>query len=129
MISIVAFAATAISARYILDEYPVSGDEYAYIFQSWIFGLGKLWTRPWPMEKYLGTFFIFNVGGKLITQYPPGWPTVLAAASTAGIPISLVNPILAAGTIPILYVLGLPIWSGDGAVGGLYFCRFGIFRD
>jgi len=22
-----------------------------------------------------------------------------------------------------------PVWSADGAVGGLYFCRFGIFRD
>jgi hypothetical protein len=64
VISIVAFAATAISARYILDEYPVSGDEYAYIFQSWIFELGELWTEPWPTEKYLGTFFIFNAGGK-----------------------------------------------------------------
>ena len=107
VISIVAFAATAITALYILDEYPMSGDEYAYLFQSWIFELGKLWTQPWPLDKYLDTFFIFNVGGKLLAAYPPGWPAVLAAASTAGIPVSLVNPILAAGTIPVLYVLGL----------------------
>ena len=107
VISIVAFAATAITARYILDEYPMSGDEYAYIFQSWIFERGKLWIQPWPLDKYLDTFFIFNVGGKVIAAYPPGWPAVLAASSTAGIPISLVNPILAAGTIPVLYVLGL----------------------
>ena len=107
VISIVAFVATAITALYILDEYPMSGDEYAYLFQSWIFELGKLWTQPWPLDKYLDTFFIFNVGGKLLAAYPPGWPAVLAAASTAGIPTSLVNPILAAGTIPVLYVLGL----------------------
>src|SRR6266446_10557801 len=89
VISIVAFAATAITARYILHEYPMSGDEYAYLFQSWIFELGKLWTQPWPLDKYLDTFFIFNVGGKLLAAYPPGWPAVLAAASTAGIPSSL----------------------------------------
>jgi hypothetical protein len=108
VISIVAFAATAITARYILHEYPMSGDEYAYLFQSWIFELGKLWIQPWPLDKYLDTFFISHVGGKLLSTYPPGWPAVLAAASTAGIPSSLVNPILAAGTIPVLYVLPWP---------------------
>jgi hypothetical protein len=121
-ISLLVLAVTAFTARYILNEYPISGDEYAYIFQSKIFTLGKLWTQPWLLEKYFEEFYIFNISGKVVTQYPPGWPAVLAAASTAGVPISLVNPILAAGTIPILYVLGLRRYGA--ATGLLAVCIF-----
>jgi hypothetical protein len=120
--SLVALAATAVAARYVFNEYPMSGDEYAYIFQSRIFELGRVWIQPWPLERYFDTFFIFNAGGKLITQYPPGWPAVLAAASTIGIANWLVNPILGAGTIAILYLLGLRRYGA--ATGLLTVCIF-----
>lgn len=116
LISVLAFVITAFTARYVLDEYPVSGDEYAYIFQSRIFNLGKLWVEPWPLEKYFERFYIFNLGEKVVTQYPPGWSAVLAATSVTGVPISLVVPILGASTIPILYLLGL---RRHGAATGL----------
>jgi hypothetical protein len=74
------------------------------------------------LEKYFEEFYIFDIGGRLVAQYPPGWPAVLAAASMAEIPIALVNPILAAGTILILYVLGLRRYGP--ATGVLAVCIF-----
>jgi hypothetical protein len=128
LISVLAFVGTAFTARCILDEYPVSGDEYAYIFQSKLFHVGNLWAQPWSLEKYFERFYIFNVGDKVVTQYPPGWSAILAATSTAGISISLVNPILAASTIPILYLLGLRrLGAAIGLLGVCIFAGSGFF--
>lgn len=104
-LAIAFFGVAAVIAYAVLDGFPISGDEYAYLFQAEIFRHGRLWAQPWPVAQYFFPAFVFDVGGKLITQYPPGWPAVLAFATSVRLPDWLVNPVVAAGTVPFLYLL------------------------
>ena len=122
VISLAALVVTAFIADYGLNKFPMSGDEYVYLLQARMFELGKLWLQPWPLQKYFGVDWVFEFAGRLITVYPPGWPALLAGAAVVGIPNWLVNPILGALTIPVLYLIALRRY--DAATGLLAVCIF-----
>jgi hypothetical protein len=98
----------AIVAWGVLDRFPNSGDEYAYLFQAGQFAKGHLWAKA-PL---LGNTFVplrtWIIDGKWLSQYPPGWPSVLATAIVAGIPAWLVNALLGAGGMASLVS---PLWD------------------
>lgn len=91
--------AAALIATVILQSVPLSGDEGAYLYQADLFSHGRLWAQLPPIEKYISQSFIFPIGNKLVSQYPPGWPAVLALVQTIGFPTVLVNPMIGALTI------------------------------
>jgi hypothetical protein len=91
-----AVVAPLIVARWVLDTFPNSADEHAYIFQARHLAAGKLWEEVPPLGDVFVAYRTWVFGDKLVSQYPPGWPLVLALA----------------------VVVGLPLWATNALVGG-----------
>ncbi len=89
-----AVVAPLIVARWVLDAFPNSGDEYAYIFQARHLAAGKLWVQAPPLGDVFVPFRTWLLGDKWVSQYPPGWPLVLALAVLVGIPLWATNALV-----------------------------------
>lgn len=98
----------AVIAYGVLDRFQNSGDEYAYFFQAEQFAKGHLWAKAPPLGDSFVPFRTWVIGDKWLSQYPPGWPLVLATAIVAGIPTWLVNSVLGAGSVATLLS---PLWD------------------
>jgi hypothetical protein len=92
----------ALLAVWILRGFANSGDEYGYLFEAQTFLAGRLWLPLQPGQEFFSFFHIIESDGKLVSQYPPGWPAILAACRVIGLPFWLVNPLLS-----IFLLLGL----------------------
>jgi hypothetical protein len=92
----------ALLAVSILRGFANSGDEYGYLFEAQTFLAGRLWLPLEPGHEFFSFFHIVERDGKLVSQYPPGWPAVLAAFRVVGLPFWFVNPLLS-----IFLLLGL----------------------
>jgi hypothetical protein len=91
----------------VLDRFPNSGDEYAYLFQAEQFAKGHLWAKAPPLGDSFVPYRTWILGDKWLSQYPPGWPLILATAIVAGIPTWSVNAVLGAGGVASL---ASPLW-------------------
>jgi hypothetical protein len=91
----------------VLDRFPNSGDEYAYLFQAEQFAKGHLWAKAPPLGDSFVPYRTWIIGDKWLSQYPPGWPLVLATAILAGVPTWSVNAVLGAGSVASLVS---PLW-------------------
>jgi hypothetical protein len=108
----------------VLDRFQNSGDEYAYFFQAEQFAKGHLWAKAPPLGDSFVPFRTWVIGDKWLSQYPPGWPLVLAMAMVAGIPAWTVNAVLGAGGVASLLS---PLWQFKNhallfVVVALYLC-------
>ena len=92
----------------VLDRFANSGDEYAYLFQAEQFAKGHLWAKAPPLGDSFVPYRTWIVGDKWLSQYPPGWPLILATAIVAGIPAWCVNAVLGAGSVASL---ASPLWN------------------
>jgi hypothetical protein len=109
-------------AFFILDRFPNSGDEYAYLFQAEQFARGHLWARPPPLGDTFVAFRTWVIGDKWLSQYPPGWPLMLALAMVAGIPDWSVNAWLGAAGVA---ALAAPCWGfRDRALAAAVFALY-----
>lgn len=93
------------TALYILQDFPNSADEYDYIYQAKTFLNGRFWNPAHPLQDFFNIIWTINHEGKHFSQYPFGWPMVLAAGMLFNIPIVCVNPILAVASLFILFAL------------------------
>lgn len=100
------FAATLLLNLFAFDRMPRVPDEVSYLFHACYFVQGHLYAAAPPewMQGALQYDWISMQDGKWFSIFPPGWPAVLALGVAAGVPF-LVNPVLAALTIPIGYDL------------------------
>lgn len=109
-ICLIALGTTAVIARDILEGIPHVQDSVAYLFQAKIFALGRFYA-PLPLfPQFFRHEFILQEGGKWFSKYPPGWPLVLAIGVIVGLPW-VVNPLLAAFTLFLIYLLGKEFYS------------------
>lgn len=100
----------------VLLGFPNSGDEYAYLYETWTFTAGRLWNRvPTFDEAFFLNYIVFD-SGRAFSSFPIGWPVALSAAAAARVPLWLVNPVLGAATV------GLVAWLG----ARLYDARTGV---
>lgn len=91
------------TAFVVLKQFPNSSDEYVYVFQAKTLSSGKLWEKSHPVDKSFGFNHMAIRDGRTVGRFPPGWPLVLAAFMSAGVPIALVNPILSLVALFIFY--------------------------
>lgn len=91
-------------AAYILDSFPNSADEYAYLFQAEAISRGKLWDTPHQLKDFFEFHHIAQINNMWIGRFPPGWPLVLAAAYVASIPTYMINVVLGAISLVVLYL-------------------------
>jgi hypothetical protein len=91
------------TAAIILDGFPNSADEYAYVFQAETLSHGRFWDTPHPLKEFFDFQHVAQIDDKWVGRFPPGWPLVLAIAFYLGLPIHIMNPILAAITLIVLF--------------------------
>ncbi len=92
-------------ACWVLDRFPNSNDEYAYILQAKTYASGRLWVDAPPLPEVFRMPRFLDKNGIWISQYTPGWPIALTPFAFFGVPLWLVNPLLAAGTVLGLFLL------------------------
>ena len=90
------FVVTLITEAGAESWWPNSADEYGYSFLAQTLLHGRLWNPPPPAPLIFDVAWIYVRDGKWFSQYPPGWPALLApfVAFRAG---WLVNPLVTAG--------------------------------
>src|SRR3989442_12165754 len=78
----------------VLQEFPNSADEYAYLFQAQRFAEGRLWADAPPLGYSFVAFRTWISNGKWVGQYPPAWPLALALPMIFGLPTAVLTPVL-----------------------------------
>jgi 4-amino-4-deoxy-L-arabinose transferase-like glycosyltransferase len=105
-----ALAAGIVMAWYVTERVPHLEDEITYLFQARIFARGALWAPPPASEAGFYIPFTLIYDGKWIGKYPIGWPLVLALGERFGLGW-LVNPVLGALTVAVIYRLGTDLYD------------------
>ena len=94
-----------ITATLVLQQYPNSADEYAYLFQAQTFASGRLWNELPPLEHFFSLKWILEKDSKWVGLFAPGWSALLMLGSLLGFPEWIVNPILGSLSIAMLILL------------------------
>ncbi len=89
--------------REVLEDFPNSSDEYAYLFQAEMFSRGKWWEPAHDLPDF---FYVNNIAqhdGIQVSRFPPGWPLILSTAFEIGLSPALVNPMLGVFALLLFY--------------------------
>ena len=96
------FLVEALLVHFLLAQrFPLSGDDYSYLYQAKLFASGKLsaedpiYNPSLPFYDCIETYCLRDYQGHRFSKYPPGWPALLAVGVKLGVPW-LVNPLLGA---------------------------------
>jgi Dolichyl-phosphate-mannose-protein mannosyltransferase len=93
----------------VFERVPHVNDEIAYLFQAKLFQSGRL-TAASPCGREFFDFPHIINNGKWYSIYPPGFPLLLLFGLLARAPW-LVNPVLAALSVFLIFLLGREIYS------------------
>src|SRR5579883_980198 len=89
-------------ARFGLDAYPLSGDEYSYRLGGEIFAQGHLKAPPpAQLDVFQVDHVVVDAAG-VRTKYPPGWPALIALGWLVGLPW-VACPVVGALTLALLF--------------------------
>jgi hypothetical protein len=91
-------------AKFILNEFPNSSDEYVYLFQAETLSQGQLLNKPHPLHQFFTFNHLFQNSDVWIGRFPPGWPLILSGAYFFNIPVFVINPILGALTLWVFFL-------------------------
>jgi 4-amino-4-deoxy-L-arabinose transferase-like glycosyltransferase len=100
------FAAGLLVSSVVLLRFHNSADEFAYVFQAETLASGRLWVDEHPLQAFVQFMHSKVLEGRWVSRFPPGWPAFLAPFLSLGLPAWLVNPLLAAACVALLYLLG-----------------------
>ena len=89
----------------VLQRFPNSGDEYAYLYQAATLAEGRLSNPAPPLPDAFAFNYITRRGDRVFSAFPPGWPLALTLAGVLRVPAWLVNPIC--GVLSLLLVWAL----------------------
>lgn len=89
-------------AYVVFQAYPFSQDEYANLYQSYIFSLGKVWLDIDRKYDLLVEQYIILDKGHIFSKYPPGIALLLTPGTLLGA-AWLVNPLIATATALVLF--------------------------
>ncbi len=87
------------TAGWVLDRFANSADEYAYVLQAKTYASGRLWVEAPPLPEAFQMYRFLAKDGLWLSQYPPGWAAGLAIFEVLGVPLVVVDPLLAAATV------------------------------
>ena len=114
------FAIAAVGAWNVMHAFPMAMDEYVAGFQAHIFAAGRV-TVPLPDEwKQLGmalkpVFVVYDPDKQVwLSAYWPVYGIVRALFLLAGPRMDLLlNPLLAAASVPLVYLCARRLWPND----------------
>jgi hypothetical protein len=101
----------------VLQDFPNSGDEYAYLYQAATFAQGRLWNAASAAPEFFTLSYIIQGDGREYSSFPLGWPLLLALAMRLHFPAWMVNPVL--GTVSLVFVALLGARLHNARVGML----------
>ncbi len=108
------FLASAAYSLFIFDGVPHIPDEIGYLFQAKIFRLARLYVpSPCSPESFDFPHVVNN--GRWYSMYPPGFPFLLLFGLILGVPW-IVNPVIGALAILLLYLLGKEIYGQNAGI-------------
>lgn len=90
---------------FVFLRFPNSADEFLYLFQAKIFADGALAAAAPPVPELFTTTWMVEHAGKWAAMFPPGWPAVIAAFTSVGLPDWSVNPVLGIVSVTLVYYL------------------------
>lgn len=127
---IVTFACTliicSIISHALFDGVPGIYDSCMYMFQARLFSQGLLFEQVPPEPQFFETL-IASISDKWYTQFPPGYPAILAVGVLLGTPW-LVNPLLGALTIAGIYLIANELYGKNIAnLSALLACTSSFF--
>ena len=93
------------AAYFVLDRFPNSGDEYSYLFEARTLAGFRLWEAPPVLGSDLIPYRTWIFDSKWVSQYPPGWPMVLAFGLVLGLPAWVMNALLGGASVAALVAL------------------------
>jgi hypothetical protein len=101
----VAVALIGICVRvFAFDDGLCASDEFAYHFQAQVLRLGGFTAKAPPLPASFSCPHLVALNGHWASQYPVGWPLLLAAAGSLGLE-ALVAPLLAGACVALLQTL------------------------
>ena len=112
-LSVICFLACSFISWRVFDGVPRFIDSCAYMFQARLFAHGSLFA-PIPPEPDFFTAPNVLMTEKWYSQYPPGYPALLALGVLLGIPW-VVNPLLGVLTIVCIYLLAKELYGDSVA--------------
>ena len=111
----------AASAFLVYRAHPLSMDEYAPLFQARVFARGELAGKVPPLlvprlVPPIRWFLEAAPSGEIVSAYWPGFALLLTPFAWLGIPW-LLNPLLGALALALLWRLARRLWPGTDAPG------------
>ncbi|MBI1250540.1 MAG: hypothetical protein GC189_03610 [Alphaproteobacteria bacterium] len=83
-------------AGVVLQRFPNSGDEYAFVQQAQTYAMGKVAAPEPPAYDFFRQLRYLSKDGLWFAPYQAGWPFVMTALHTFGIPYWAINPLFGA---------------------------------
>lgn len=108
------FALILTVVYYVTGNFPQISDEFSYFFEASLIKSGKLYAKSPPMRDFFQSLTIIN-DGKWYSKVTIGWPMLLALGMAVG-STALVNPLLAAGSMVLLFLISKKFLGEEGAV-------------
>ncbi|MFZ0544452.1 MAG: glycosyltransferase family 39 protein [Candidatus Promineifilaceae bacterium] len=93
-----------------LEQIPHVQDSVTFLFQAELLAKGRLFAPAPQLPEFFKQEFLTVQNGRWFGQYPPGFALVLALGVLMKLPW-LVNPLLSAVTVVLLYKLGALLFS------------------
>ena len=101
---------SAVLSFVVYERHPHVQDEVIYLYQARYFANGELTAPAAAVHQAFSIYMIPYEDDRWYSPFPPGWPAVLALGIRMGVPW-LVNPVLAALSVLLLYLLLLELYS------------------
>lgn len=98
----------------VTGNLPPVGDEFTYAFQANLFSSGRLHASSPPVADAFACWSIIH-SPHWCAKVTPGWPLLLAPGLASGLE-ALVNPLLAAGAVVLLYRIGRRLAGAEGGM-------------
>ena len=115
LLALVACLGAALVATLVFDRLPHVEDDVIFLFQARTIASGLLRVPAPPLPEFFPIPFTLLRDGFWFGKYPPGYPAVLALGVIAGQPW-LLNPVLAAACVGVLYFLGRRLYGSGTAL-------------
>jgi hypothetical protein len=110
----------------IYENIPHTEDEMAFVWEARVIARGDLKLTSPDCPKCMLVPFVVDYQGLRFGKYPMGWPALLAIGEIFGIR-SLINPLLTAWTIWLLYWLFRKIVKPSVALLGIFLTAISPF--
>jgi hypothetical protein len=129
-LALAAFVGAAWVSVSVFDRLPHVEDELAFVFQAKTIASGHLLVDAPQRPEFFRAPFIIVRDGHWYGKYLPGYPAVLALGALVD-QVWLVNPLVGAGCVWMLFVLGRRLygaWTGVAAAGLLVVSPFFLLQ-